>query len=424
MFNARSEAPAPNGRRATPQRVEPDDRSPTGAAASGIAGNFSILSLRDRRYVLLACLTAAVFAQPGMAAAQEANVIGPPALSDFELQPEGDAPAEPGPIIAPLERRPVQAEPAPPAAEPPVSIAPPPAPVPAPRRTAPERTETAETRRPSNPPPPAPQQSAPEPEATSTVPMAFEPAPETAVPAGSGDAAAERPTPQGTGRWWLYLLLGGALAAVGGVALARRRTARPALAGVPVSRPTASPPAPAATAPRPAPQSRARPRLEVDFRPSQAGANEAQAAVRFELMLRNVGDGEARNVRVESRLFNAGPQQDREISAFFEGRGPDGVASPVPIEPQRQIPYRSVVTLPRDQLREIRVNERRLFIPVVAFNVHYQWAEGGSAQTSACYLVGVESDPPAEKMGAFRLDLGPRIYRRVGQREHRLARRT
>ena len=50
--------------------------------------------------------------------------------------------------------------------------------------------------------------------------------------------------------------------------------------------------------------------------------------------------------------------------------------------------------------------------------------ERGRGQISASYLVGVEGKAPSEKMGAFRLDLGPRIYRTVGQRPHRLERRA
>jgi hypothetical protein len=35
------------------------------------------------------------------------------------------------------------------------------------------------------------------------------------------------------------------------------------------------------------------------------------------------------------------------------------------------------------------------------------------------YIVGREAKPPAEKMAPFRLDLGPRLWRHVGQRRNR-----
>ena len=80
---------------------------------------------------------------------------------------------------------------------------------------------------------------------------------------------------------------------------------------------------------------------------------------------------------------------------------------------------RSVAT--PETMREINVQGRRLFIPMVAFNVVYEWGDGKSGQTSMSYLVGREPDVPSEKMGAFRLDLGPRVYRSVGQRPSQVA---
>jgi hypothetical protein len=78
--------------------------------------------------------------------------------------------------------------------------------------------------------------------------------------------------------------------------------------------------------------------------------------------------------------------------------------------------------MPKEQVREITVQGRRLFIPTVAFNVVYDWGENRSGQTSTSYVVGREAEAPSERMGPFRLDLGPRLYRSVGQRQTKLAR--
>jgi hypothetical protein len=55
-------------------------------------------------------------------------------------------------------------------------------------------------------------------------------------------------------------------------------------------------------------------------------------------------------------------------------------------------------------------------------NVLYDWGDGRKGQTAQSYIVGRESDPPAAKMAPFRLDLGPRVYRKVGTRQHDLKR--
>ena len=80
--------------------------------------------------------------------------------------------------------------------------------------------------------------------------------------------------------------------------------------------------------------------------------------------------------------------------------------------------------MPKDEVRSIEVQGRTIFVPIVAINVAYDWGEGenaGSGRTSMSWLVGREPDKPSDKMGPFRLDLGPRVYRSVGQRPTQLA---
>ena len=68
-------------------------------------------------------------------------------------------------------------------------------------------------------------------------------------------------------------------------------------------------------------------------------------------------------------------------------------------------------------LREIEVQGRKLFIPTIAFNVYYEWGNGKKGRTSISFLVGREPEAPSTKMGPFRLDQGPRIYRQLGHRQ-------
>jgi hypothetical protein len=77
------------------------------------------------------------------------------------------------------------------------------------------------------------------------------------------------------------------------------------------------------------------------------------------------------------------------------------------------------IALPNDQVREIHVEGRRLFVPLLASNVAWDW-EGGTERRSLSWIVGREPSTPSAKMGGFRLDLGPRIYRQVAQRPMKL----
>jgi hypothetical protein len=164
-----------------------------------------------------------------------------------------------------------------------------------------------------------------------------------------------------------------------------------------------------------------RPWLELEFRPDRAAATMTDASVQYELVIRNMGNAPAGNIRIEARMFNAGAGQEQEIGAFYAEPVRERTPPAIAVIPARgEIQIKSSVTMPKDQVREITVQGRRLFIPMVAFNVIYDWGNGRSGQTSKSYLVGREPETASEKMGAFRLDLGPRLYRSVGQRQTNL----
>jgi hypothetical protein len=79
--------------------------------------------------------------------------------------------------------------------------------------------------------------------------------------------------------------------------------------------------------------------------------------------------------------------------------------------------------MPRDEMRAVVLENKYLFIPMIAVNALYDWGDGEMGQTSKSYVVGRELEQN-DKMGAFRVDLGPRIWKTVGQRDHTLARRV
>jgi hypothetical protein len=85
------------------------------------------------------------------------------------------------------------------------------------------------------------------------------------------------------------------------------------------------------------------------------------------------------------------------------------------LPPLKGVELRSSVSLPLDQLRVFEVAERRLFVPLIGLNALYRWS-GGAGQTSCSFLIGREGK--GEKMAPFRLDLGPRVFRGLGMREH------
>ena len=115
---------------------------------------------------------------------------------------------------------------------------------------------------------------------------------------------------------------------------------------------------------------------------------------------------------IEACLVSAHAGQDAEIARFFQQ--PVGKGDRIPaIPPLGNISLKSAVRLPLAQLHSFEMEGRTLFVPLVAFNILY----GGDAQASASFLVGRGTDED-EKLGPFRLDLGPRIFRGLSARPH------
>lgn len=160
---------------------------------------------------------------------------------------------------------------------------------------------------------------------------------------------------------------------------------------------------------------RLRPWLEIEFDPQAAIIDAEKASIQFEIVIFNSGSAPARDVLVEAALFNAGTDQDQLLSNFF-GRQL-GQSDGTMIPPLQRMSFRSIVTLPRDQLRLFEVEGRTLFVPVVGFNVHYRFSNG-AGQSSTSYIVG--RDNAGEKMAPFRVEKGAKTYRGLATREHNL----
>jgi len=134
--------------------------------------------------------------------------------------------------------------------------------------------------------------------------------------------------------------------------------------------------------------------------------------LQFDVVIVNNGSAPARDVLVEARMVCAHAGQDAEIGQFFQnpvGKG-DRIAG---IAPLGHISLKSSVRLPVEQLHAFEMEGRKLFVPLVAFNILFN----GGGQASASFLVGRGGEQD-EKLAPFRLDLGPRIFRGLSARGH------
>jgi MYXO-CTERM domain-containing protein len=333
------------------------------------------------------------------------SVIGPPQLRDFQIQPKQRIVTQPA---TPQPQAPVPAP-----APPPAAATPSQAPVRETRRAEPAQRPAGPTAA------PAPSAAAPQPAPTTefALPPAEPVAPSAALPPGQ---PAPAPAPSGTPLWY-YAAPAALLALLGFIVVRRRRRAltEPVVETLPAV--AAPPPVPVKPRADPVP----RPWLELALKAERASFTMNEAELLFELEIANQGGSVARNLRIDVKMFNGGAEQDKQIGAFFKTAGREATKLKLPeVAVGMTGVIQGRVTLAREEMKAMRLDERLLFVPVVAVNCLYDWGQGRTGQTSKSYVVGREAQEPGDKMGAFRVDQGPRVWRTVGQRPHSLAKRV
>ena len=379
-----------------------------------------------------------------------AETIGPSQLRDFNLQgrvtrpadrPAAATPAQPANTASATPRS-GEAVPAEAAAAPSTGALR--SPGPSPRSQVPTDRQAAASSLPADARPVTP--SLPLEVTTGT-------APQPAVDEGSLAASASI-DPAGDSLPWawiaaLFALISGGAFIVHGRRGRRQRYADPgrmAFAGpapealpdsqrIPPAEPRPDPPPPRAQpvppAPRPDPvppraqpapadgglivSTRLKPQLNVEFHPDRVMVTDQEVLLQFEIVIANVGSAPARDVLVEGQLFTAHIGQDQEISSFFQNPASDGdrMAS---IAPLGRISLKSVARLPLDQVHHFQAGERKMFVPLVGFNILYRFGSD-DGQASASFLVGRGGEED-DKLAPFRIDLGPRIFRGLSSRTH------
>lgn len=260
--------------------------------------------------------------------------------------------------------------------------------------------------------------------------MAAEPAaPDTQLPAGNvaETAAVPAETPSRSTLPWIIAAL--VVAGIAALTLVLRRRKRPAedfaepdiapeTATLSGDIPPSSVDAPEAAEPvQPARPSAA---LAIEFHPLGARHTLIGAAVGYRIILHNEGEVAAENVAIATMIANADARQEQELAGFFARPVHAPSHSADRIEPGFSVEFTGELRLASDAIVPIKVRDRALLIPLVAFSAHYGW-DGGNGYSAAAFIVGEESDPPRERMAPFRIDQGPRQYRSVGSRAARTA---
>ena len=162
-----------------------------------------------------------------------------------------------------------------------------------------------------------------------------------------------------------------------------------------------------------------RARLALAFRPLRAGLNLLSATSENEIVVSNVGDAPAEDIRVVTQLVSAHVGQDAELAALYSSPIGRPTVPAFSLQPGEQRVLTSIAALPREAIRPLTAAGLPMFVPIVAVNLTYATADV-VGQLAQAFAIGVERvDSP--KLAPFWLDAAPRTFDQVAARPHAAA---
>jgi hypothetical protein len=178
----------------------------------------------------------------------------------------------------------------------------------------------------------------------------------------------------------------------------------------PAARPTAPDPAP------PAPAARGDEALQVTLSARRLSATLLNTALSYELVITNASEVAVGPVAVTCDMIGAHASLPARFQLENPGQG----------EPDHRIPHlgpgesatiSGELRLPLNAITPIRHGEAALFVPLARFRI-LTWREGRPpVATNRTFVIGETPPSPDAALKPFRLDLGPRMYSSITQRE-------
>ena len=148
----------------------------------------------------------------------------------------------------------------------------------------------------------------------------------------------------------------------------------------------------------------------------RAGFNLLTATADIEVTVRNTGESEAENIRLDVRLTSVRAGQEADLAATFAEPAPRPAAAPFALAPGAMRTVRALVTLPRSAINELVAAGRPMFVPLATVNALY-WSGEGEGQAAQAYAIG-EAREGAAKLAPFWLDVPARMYETAEARMH------
>ncbi len=171
-----------------------------------------------------------------------------------------------------------------------------------------------------------------------------------------------------------------------------------------------------APAPRPALGVYVNP-LVVALSARRLSATLMNAVLNYELVISNKGREAIGPITVGGDMIGAHASLPESAQLELNGQEIMPLHRLTKLEPGESMTLTGEFKLPLAAITPIRSGKASLFIPLARFRVEAARAGAPPLVANSAFVIGEDQDQPGAALKPFRLDLGPRLYSRIGQRE-------
>lgn len=157
--------------------------------------------------------------------------------------------------------------------------------------------------------------------------------------------------------------------------------------------------------------------LEIDLAARRLSATLMNAVLNYELVVRNTGSQTIGPVIVGGDMIGAHASLPDRAQLEMSGNQIAPLHHLASLAPGECATLTGEFKLALADITPIRSGNAALFIPLARFRVEAARLGAPPLVASSTYVIGEDQDRPGAALRPFRLDLGPRLYSRIGQRE-------
>ena len=157
--------------------------------------------------------------------------------------------------------------------------------------------------------------------------------------------------------------------------------------------------------------------LALELSARRLSATLMNTVLNYELTVRNTGPDAINSIIIGGDMIGAHASLPSRSQLELSGNSIAPLHTIAALAPGESILLKGEFKLALTAITPIRNGTAALFIPLARFRVEALGKSSVPLVISRTFVVGEDQDRPGAALKPFRLDLGPRLYSQIGQRE-------